>query len=160
MRKPLDAKELTALISARHFRALRDALAGKNEVDIAQFLSRLSPEQAVLAFRTLPKDDVSDVFSELDSEMQQAIISSATDTELADIIEDLATDDVVDMLEEMPGKYRQTRVEKRASRHPRAYQPVSEISGRLCRKYDDGRVYRPSRRYDSFRSNPPHPPHR
>ena len=51
---------------------------------------------------TLPKDDVSDVFSELDSEMQQAIISSATDTELADIIEDLATDDVVDMLEEMP----------------------------------------------------------
>lgn len=80
MRKPLDAKELTALISARHFRALRDALAGKNEVDIAQFLSRLSPEQAVLAFRTLPKDDVSDVFSELDSEMQQAIISSATDT--------------------------------------------------------------------------------
>lgn len=71
MRKLLDAKELTALISARHFRALRDALAGKNEVDIAQFLSRLSPEQAVLAFRTLPKDDASDVFSELDSEMQQ-----------------------------------------------------------------------------------------
>ena len=29
MRKLLDAKELTALISARHFRALRDALAGK-----------------------------------------------------------------------------------------------------------------------------------
>ncbi len=102
MRKLLDAKELTALISARHFRALRDALAGKNEVDIAQFLSRLSPEQAVLAFRTLPKDDASDVFSELDSEMQQAIISSVTDTELADIIEDLATDDAVDMLEEMP----------------------------------------------------------
>lgn len=102
MKQTLDAKRLTELIGARRFHALRDELAGKNEVDIAQFLGGLAPEQAVLAFRTLPKDDASDVFSELDSEMQQAIIASVTDTELADIVEDLAMDDAVDMLEEMP----------------------------------------------------------
>lgn len=102
MKQTLDAKRLTALIGARRFHALRDELAGKNEVDIAQFLGGLAPEQAVLAFRTLPKDDASDVFSELDSEMQQAIIASVTDAELADIVEDLAMDDAVDMLEEMP----------------------------------------------------------
>ena len=93
MKQTLDAKRLTALIGARRFHALRDELAGKNEVDIAQFLGGLAPEQAVLAFRTLPKDDASDVFSELDSEMQQAIIASVTDAELADIVEDLAMDD-------------------------------------------------------------------
>lgn len=102
MKQTLDAKRLTELIGARRFHALRDELAGKNEVDIAQFLGGLAPEQAVLAFRTLPKDDASGVFSELDSEMQQAIIASVTDAELADIVEDLAMDDAVDMLEEMP----------------------------------------------------------
>lgn len=102
MKKAIDSQALCALIGTRRLHALRDALARENKVDIARFLGELAPEQAVLAFRTLPKDKASDVFSELGSEMQQAIIASVTDAEIAGIMEDLATDDAVDMLEEMP----------------------------------------------------------
>lgn len=102
MKKAIDSQALCALIGTRRLHALRGTLARENKVDIARFLGELAPEQAVLAFRTLPKDKASDVFSELGSEMQQAIIASVTDAEIAGIMEDLATDDAVDMLEEMP----------------------------------------------------------
>ena len=102
MKKAIDSQALCALIGTRRLHALRDALARENKVDIARFLGELAPEQAVLAFRTLSKDEASDVFSELGSEMQQAIIASVTDAELAEIVEDLSTDDAVDMLEELP----------------------------------------------------------
>ncbi|MBC5581149.1 magnesium transporter [Anaerofilum sp. BX8] len=102
MEKQFDLDALELLIDTRQFRALRDALAERNEVDIAQFLGELEPEKAVLAFRTLPKEAASEVFSNLDSDVQQVIIGSITDAELAAIVEDLYVDDAVDMLEELP----------------------------------------------------------
>ena len=102
MEKQFDLDALELLIDTRRFRALRDALAEMNEVDIAQFLGELEPEKAVLAFRTLPKEAASEVFSNLESEVQQVIIGSITDAELAAIVEDLYVDDAVDMLEELP----------------------------------------------------------
>ena len=102
MEKQFDLDALELLIDTRRFRALRDALAEMNEVDIAQFLGELEPEKAVLAFRTLPKEAASEVFSNLESEVQQVIIGSITDAELAAIVEDLYVDAAVDMLEELP----------------------------------------------------------
>ncbi len=58
--------------------------------------------QQITCFRTLPKDQASDVFAELEPETQQTIIASITDQEIGPIIEDLFVDDAVDMLEEMP----------------------------------------------------------
>ena len=89
MKKAIDSQALCALIGTRRLHALRDALTRENKVDIARFLGELAPEQAVLAFRTLPKDKASDVFSELGSEMQQAIIASVTDAEIAGIRSEL-----------------------------------------------------------------------
>ena len=73
-----------------------------NEVDIAEFLETLPPEEAVLAFRTLPKGPAAEVFAELEPETQQHIVTAATDAELAAILEDLFVDDAVDFLEDMP----------------------------------------------------------
>ncbi len=90
------------LLEKQEYHALRQALDGLNPVDLAHFISQLSAEQATLTFRTLPKDQEVDVFAELDADTQQAIISAVSDREIADIIEDLAVDDAVDMLEEFP----------------------------------------------------------
>ena len=119
MEKQFDLDALELLIDTRRFRALRDALAEMNEVDIAQFLGELEPEKAVLAFRTLPKEAASEVFSNLESEVQQVIIGSITDAELAAIVEDLYVDDAVDMLEELPANVVK-RVLKNAKPDPRA----------------------------------------
>ena len=102
MDRQYDFAALEALLKKRSFKALREALLELNEVDIAEFLGLLNGEEAVLAFRTLPKGVAADVFAELEPEMQQLIVAAATDAELAVIVEDLYVDDAVDMLEDMP----------------------------------------------------------
>jgi magnesium transporter len=98
MDRQYDFAALEALLKKRSFKALREALLELNEVDIAEFLGLLNGEEAVLAFRTLPKGMAADVFAELEPEMQQLIVAAATDAELAVIVEDLYVDDAVDML--------------------------------------------------------------
>ena len=102
MEKQFDLDALELLIDTRRFRALRDALAEMNEVDIAEFIEALPEEKATVAFRTLPKELAAEVFSNLPPETQQVIIMSVTDRELSAIVEDLFVDDAVDMLEELP----------------------------------------------------------
>lgn len=90
------------LLEEKKLRDLKAELAETNEVDVAQFLGELDPEKTVLVFRMLPKEMASDVFAELEPEVQQRIISAATDRELGEIVEGLFVDDAVDMLEELP----------------------------------------------------------
>lgn len=56
----------------------------------------------VLLFRLLPKDEAAEVFAYLPIETQQTIIQLLTNTEVGQILNDLNSDDAVDMLEEMP----------------------------------------------------------
>ena len=118
MNAEFNFEELCELLERRAIKELRERLAGMNEVDVAQFLSGLSPEEARLLFRTLPKQLAADVFPNLDSDVQQVILESATDGELRQIIEELYVDDAVDMLEELPAGVVK-RVLKNATRETR-----------------------------------------
>ena len=120
MNTEINFDELRELLEARNFKALRTRLADMNEVDVAQFLCELAPEDARILFRTLPKQMAADVFSNLESDVQQVILESATDSELSQIIEELYVDDAVDMLEELPANVVKARAEERASRETRA----------------------------------------
>lgn len=100
----MQTQNLEELLESGNYRALRAEFTAMNEVDIAQFIGTLEPEQAGIAFRTLPKDVEMDVFAEMDADIQQHIISTITDEKLASIINELMVDDAVDMLEEMPAK--------------------------------------------------------
>ena len=97
-----DAEELMQYIQERKFRLLRARLSEMNEVDIAEFLGELEDNPKVMVFRMLPKELAADVFAFLEPDVQEHIINSITDAELAKIIEDLFVDDAVDMLEELP----------------------------------------------------------
>ncbi len=93
---------LTQMAADRRFKQLKDTLCEMNEVDIAEVIGDLPPERALVLFRLLPKDLSSEVFACLEIDQQQHIINSIEDTELKNIIEDLAIDDAVDMVEELP----------------------------------------------------------
>lgn len=95
-------QELNHLIEERNYRMLRLTLSEMHDVDVAQFIEDQKGEQPLFIFRLLPKDQAVNVFSELSTDMQQRIIESATDRELSLMIEELAVDDAVDVLEEMP----------------------------------------------------------
>ena len=90
------------MLTQRDYRTLKTQLADANEVDVAEFMAELPPDKTVLVFRMLPKEMASDVFANLEPEDQQLIISSATDREVSELVEDLNVDDAVDMLEELP----------------------------------------------------------
>lgn len=94
--------QLADLADKKQFKRLKEELCDMNEVDIAEVLNLLTPEQALVAFRLLPKDLATEAFACLEIEEQQHIINSLEDAELHHIIEDLAIDDAVDMVEELP----------------------------------------------------------
>ena len=94
--------ELYELIEKKKFIELREILIEMNEVDISEFLETLEIEKMTVVFRMLPKEISSEVFAFLESDTQEHIINSVTDSELSEIIEDLFVDDVVDLLEELP----------------------------------------------------------
>ena len=102
MERIKDLKELLVFLDTKQYTKLRQYLAELNEADIAALLEQLGGENMLKVFRILPKDLAADVFSYLDVDNQQMIITSLSDREAAGIIDNLMSDDAVDLLEEMP----------------------------------------------------------
>ncbi|MCI5897445.1 MAG: magnesium transporter [Anaerovoracaceae bacterium] len=97
---------VVSLLEEKKYAAARAELLKYNEVDISELLSsvmeKLDLERAVILFRTLPKDVSVEVFSYLDIDEQVAIINAITDKEIQFILDELAFDDMIDVLEELP----------------------------------------------------------
>ncbi len=98
----MELEELLEFLNSKQYTRLRQYLAEFNEADIAGLMEELEEEEMLKVFRILPKDLAADVFSYLDVENQQVIITSLSDKEAANIIDNLMADDAVDLLEEMP----------------------------------------------------------
>ena len=96
-------KEIEELIESKNFKGLKTILQDMLVPDIADTLDSIEdPATTILVYRLLPKDLSAEVFSYISPEAQETIVSSLNNTELSFIIEELATDDAVDFLEEMP----------------------------------------------------------
>lgn len=91
------------LLEKRQYHQIRELLADYNEADIAEIIETIdNKEDVVRLFRLLPKDNAAEVFSYIPVEYEQMIIESLTTREIGQIMNDLYSDDAVDMLEEMP----------------------------------------------------------
>lgn len=90
------------LLKNKQFVMLKELLNTMNPADIAQFLSELSGDELIIAFRITPKDLAADTFVEMEPEQQQQLIHSFTDKELKEVVDELYLDDAVDIVEEMP----------------------------------------------------------
>ena len=100
MRKEL--QELSELLASKRYTNLRQYLTEQNEADIAGLMEELEGEDMLKVFRILPKDLAADVFSYLEVDSQQTIITSLSDQEAGTVIDNLMADDAADFLEEMP----------------------------------------------------------
>ncbi len=94
--------EIRELLATKQYTRLRQKLSELNDADIAAVMEELEEEEMLKVFRILPKDVAADVFSYLEVENQQMIITSLSDREAANIINNLMADDATDLLEEMP----------------------------------------------------------
>ena len=90
------------LLDTKQYTRLRQKIAEMNEADIAVIMEELKEEDLLKIFRILPKNIAADVFSYLEVESKQFIITSLSEKDAAGIINNLMADDATDLLEEMP----------------------------------------------------------
>ena len=103
MHENYDLELLLRLVKEKQFRQLKEHLSEMNEVDIAEFLDEVEPDQLAVVFRLLPKHTAAEVFTYMeDSEDQEKLISVLSDNELRDVLDELYVDDAVDIIEDMP----------------------------------------------------------
>ncbi|MBO5054788.1 MAG: magnesium transporter [Lachnospiraceae bacterium] len=97
-----DLETIKELLETKQYTRLRQKVADMNTADVAAVLEELEKEELLKIFRILPKSMAADVFSYLEVDNQQLIITSLSDKEAANIINNLMADDATDLLEEMP----------------------------------------------------------
>ncbi len=89
-------------IAERRYSDLRKILVEMNPADIGDLMEELPRQSLPLVYRILPKELASEVFVYIDSDTQELLISTFSDSELKEVIDDLYVDDTVDIIEEMP----------------------------------------------------------
>ena len=97
-----DVNEILELLEGKQYTVLRQRLSEMNEADVAAILEELKEQEMLKVFRILPKDIAADVFSYMEVDSQQYIITSLSEKDAAGIIDNLMADDATDLLEEMP----------------------------------------------------------
>lgn len=95
-------QEMKQLLDEKQYTRLRQRVAELNDADIAAAMEEMEEKDLLKMFRILPKSMAADVFSYLEVESQQFIITSLSERDAADIIDNLMSDDAADLLEEMP----------------------------------------------------------
>ncbi len=96
-------EQIQQLIKERKMTKLHELLEDVNSADFPTLFEELdNDEDMVIIYRLLSKDKASDVFVELDSDLQEKLINNFTDKELKAVVDDLFMDDTVDLIEEMP----------------------------------------------------------
>ncbi len=110
-------------LEQKEYARLRDLLVPLEAADIAMLCTALG-DKVPLVFRLLPKELAAEVFVELDSDEQELLIQSFSNTELKEVLDELYLDDTVDIVEEMPAN-----VVKRILRHcdPEMRKSINEI---------------------------------
>ncbi|MBR6230557.1 MAG: magnesium transporter [Lachnospiraceae bacterium] len=90
------------LLQAREYKAVRSILNVMNAVDIAALMEDLEERDLAMAFRLIPKDKAAEVFTNMDSDQQSALVGLFTEKELKDMLDEMFLDDTVDLLEDLP----------------------------------------------------------
>ena len=116
-------EKIEEYIARKRYADLRDLLLPMEAADIAALCGELD-EKVALVFRLLPKELAAEVFVELDSDQQELLIQSFSNTELKEVLDELYLDDTVDIVEEMPAN-----VVKRILKHsdPEMRKSINEI---------------------------------
>lgn len=94
--------QIKELLDNRKYKEIRELLVGENDADVADLLEELNTKDMIRVFRLLPKDIAADVFVYMSNDNERHVIESLTNREIGEIVNDLYSDDVIDMLEELP----------------------------------------------------------
>src|SRR6478672_9585567 len=95
--------EINEIIASRNFIGLKELVSEWSAPEVADVIEDLEPEDKAIVFRLLPRALATDVFEYVDLETQEHLLHLLGQTEVADILNTMASDDRTFLLEELPG---------------------------------------------------------
>ncbi len=117
-------EKIRGFLEIKAFMALKNYLSEQNPVDIAEAFDALEESEFSLCFRLLVKELAAEVFVNMDTEKQKALIEGFNDARLRELLSEICPDDAADLVEEMPAGV-VSRILKHTDRETRA--AINEI---------------------------------
>ena len=96
--------DIQELIDQKKWEAIKSVFSDIPPQDIAALLSMLDEKERTVVFRLIPAAKTTEVFSELDSTIQEDILANFADRQLKVLINKLDPDDRTSLFEDLPGK--------------------------------------------------------
>ncbi|MEC4813098.1 MAG: magnesium transporter [Scytonema sp. PMC 1069.18] len=93
-----------SVVSITDLNKLKSDLNDLQPIDAGEYISQLSEQQRAIAFRVLNKHQATDVFEYLPSPVQEELINSLHDVQVAQIIEAMSPDERAELFDELPAK--------------------------------------------------------
>ncbi|MBC1236733.1 magnesium transporter [Nostoc sp. 2RC] len=91
-----------ALIDATDLNQLKWDLNRLQPVDVGEYIAQLSEKQRAIAFRLLNKNQAIDVFEYLPTDVQEELINSLHDVQVAQLVEAMSPDERAELFDELP----------------------------------------------------------
>ncbi len=99
----LTVERLEELITKKNVKEIRRIFEVVPTIDIADVCNEIEDiKKLVFIFKTVKSEYTADLFTELDGDVKEKLINTISDAQLAEILEEQFTDDLVDDLEDMP----------------------------------------------------------
>ena len=96
--------QLQVLLEQDNLRGAKALLVPVQPADIAEAIEGLPETMQAIAFRLLSKNEAIEVYENLDSSVQQALIEDFKRQDLIDIVDKMSPDDRVRLFDELPAK--------------------------------------------------------
>lgn len=94
--------EIEQLVNNQRDTEILSLLDEVHYADIAEIINELKVEEATYLIKLLDSDKTSDVLTEMDDDIREAILNNLSAKEIAEELEELDTDDAADIVAELP----------------------------------------------------------
>lgn len=94
--------EIEQLIFAQEDEEIKSLLTDVHYADVAEIINDLKKEEATYLIKLLDTVKTSDILTELDDDVREAILGNLSSKEIAEELEELDTDDAADIIGELP----------------------------------------------------------
>ena len=95
-------EEIQQLIRDQQDSRLESLMGEVHYADVAEIIDELELDQATYLFKLLDSDKTSDVLTELDDDVREAVLGNLSTKEIAEELTELDTDDAADIVAELP----------------------------------------------------------
>jgi magnesium transporter len=99
---PLNPEFLKATIHNRNTKILNVTVHSYDPVNVAKAVEELDQEELLFFFKAVHSDDSAEVFTYLEQETKEKVISAFTSQELHELVDNMSTDDLVDFVDDLP----------------------------------------------------------